>query len=81
MDETSKSGALYRHCPDCGADVPVERRFPRSTLILSVLMVLSLLVTVIFYPRIIFLFILLPVGFGLWRKADYCAVCGRRLPL
>lgn len=80
MGEPVGRGSSYRHCPDCGVDVPVERKFPRTTLILSVLMVLSLLVTAILYPRILFLFILLPVGLGMWRKAEHCAMCGRRLP-
>ncbi len=70
----------YRHCPHCRAEVPVERRFPRFLLFLLTLMAVSVLVTVLLFPRFVFLFILLPFGFGRLRRAEYCGVCGRRLP-
>jgi hypothetical protein len=71
---------LYRYCPYCQAEVPVERRFPKAVLFLLTLAAVSLLFTALLYPRLIFLFIFLPFGFGLWRRAEHCAVCGRRLP-
>ena len=75
-----RDGSSYRHCPNCRADVAVERRIPKITLLLVLLAAVSLLVTVILFPRFVFLFLFLPFGFGLWRKADCCARCGRRLP-
>jgi hypothetical protein len=60
--------------------VPVERGLPGIMLLLLMLMAVSLLVTALFFPRFVFLFILLPFGFGLWRRAEHCSVCGRRLP-
>ena len=76
MSET----VLYRHCPTCRAEVPVERRFPRILLFLLMLMAVSVLVTALFFPRFIFLFIFLPFGLRLWRRQEHCGVCGRRLP-
>ena len=70
----------YRHCPTCRAEVPVERRFPKILLFLLALMAVSVLVTVFFFPRLIFLFIFLPFGFGRLRRAEYCGLCGTRLP-
>ena len=72
--------SYHRHCPSCEADVPLERRLPGILLLLLLLMAVSLLVTALFFPRFVFLFIFLPFGFRLWRRAEYCAVCGRRLP-
>lgn len=71
---------LYRHCPYCQTEMPVQRRVPGSVLSLLALTVVSLLVTALLYPRLIFLLVFLPVGFGLWRRAEYCAGCGRRIP-
>jgi hypothetical protein len=69
-----------RHCPSCEADVPVERRFPGIAFFLLALIAVSLLVTVLCFPRLIFLFIFLPFGLRLWGRAEYCSVCGKRIP-
>jgi hypothetical protein len=58
----------------------VERRVSRITLAVWVLMAASILVTLFLYPRIIFLFIFLPLGFRFWRRSAHCGVCGGRLP-
>lgn len=70
----------YRHCPTCQAEVPVERRFPKVLICLLVLMALSFLLTALFFPGFIFLFIFLPFGFRFWRRREHCGVCGRSLP-
>jgi len=72
--------SCHRYCPSCEADVPVERRLPGIMLLLLILMAVSLLVTALCFPRFIILFIFLPFGFRLWRRAEYCTVCGKRLP-
>lgn len=74
------TGSPYRYCPNCQAHVPVVRRFPKLVLFLFLLMALSLLGTALLYPRLILLFLFLPFGFGLWRRAEHCGVCGKRLP-
>jgi hypothetical protein len=59
--------------------VPVERKYPKAVFILVLLMILSAVGTLLFFPRFIFIFIFLPFGFGFWKKAEYCTVCGRRI--
>ncbi len=70
----------YRYCPYCKTEVPVERKAPKVLLLLLCLMAVSILITVLFFPRFVFLFLVLPFGFGLWRRSEHCAICGRRLP-
>ena len=74
MDEST-----YRHCDHCKAFVPVTRKLPKASLVLILLSLLSAIITLMFFTRFIFIFIFLPFGFGLWRKAEYCAMCGGRI--
>jgi len=69
----------YRYCDHCKTPVPVERRFPKTTLVLLLLMLVSAVITLLAFPRFIFIFILLPFGLGLWKRAEYCTICGRRI--
>jgi hypothetical protein len=80
MEEVLSNALPYRHCPYCQTEVTVERRFPRAVLFLLAMTAVSLLITALLFPRFIFLFVFLPFGFGLWRRAEYCAGCGRRVP-
>ena len=70
----------YGQCPFCGTEVPVERRFPKATVLLLLLMAASIVATLLFFPRFLFLFIFLPIGFGLWKRAAFCTICGKRIP-
>ena len=74
------SGSRVRYCPSCDADVPAERRLSGILFLLLLLMGISAVLTAIFFPRFIFLFLFLPVGFGIWRRVEHCSLCGRRLP-
>lgn len=74
-----KAPTAHAYCPRCGAEVPVERRFPRAGVLLVLLMLVSVAITLLFFPRFVFLFLVLPFGFGLWRKQPHCARCGQRL--
>ncbi len=69
----------YRYCEYCKTVVPYTRRMPKAALALLLLMLASAIVTLIFFPRFIFIFIILPFGWGIWKKAEYCSICGRRI--
>jgi predicted nucleic acid-binding Zn ribbon protein len=72
-------GTEYRYCDHCKTMVPVTRKMSRAALLLLALMLASAAVTLAFFPRFIFIFIFLPFGWGIWKKASYCTVCGRRI--
>jgi hypothetical protein len=79
-EKAVRKARVYRRCPYCQMKVTVERRVRRSAVLPLVVTAASLLVTVLLYPQRVFLFVFLPVGFGLWRRAEYSAGCGRRIP-
>lgn len=79
-NSANESNVTLRYCQKCQAHTTTVKKYPPSFLYSIVLLVVSAILSVRLFPRMIILILFIPLVFKKhFRKVNYCKYCGTRL--